>query len=225
MNLEMFERQKTIFSPSEQEKIFNQKVTIIGVGALGQMVADILVRSGYRHLTLIDGDHFSYSNFNRQLFATEESIGCSKVEISRQELLKIDSSLDIQIFDELFDPKSDLSLIADECILADCTDNTASKLYLEEIARQKNLILVHGAVDGWYGQVASIFPGEKILEQLYNQKKIETTSALMATVSVVAALQVASIIKITIGKTEALHQKLICVDILQNEVQTIPISV
>lgn len=225
MNREMFERQKTLFSCSQQEKIFEKNIVIVGIGALGQMVSETLVRSGFRHLTLIDGDVFTYSNFNRQIYARQDSLGRNKAEITREELLKIDRELNLHVSQQFLTPESDLSMIPEECILVDCTDNISSKLYLEALANQKHLVLVHGAVDGWYGQVASVFPGDRILEKIYQEKDRACQSAIMVTAQVVASLQVRDIIKITIEEAEELHQRIVFVDLLQNEIQTVPIKV
>lgn len=62
------------------------RVAVIGVGALGSYVADMLVRSGIRHLTLIDGDVVMPGNLVRHLVGPE-SIGLSKVKAVKQHLV------------------------------------------------------------------------------------------------------------------------------------------
>lgn len=83
------------------EKLKNARVLLFGVGGVGGHAAEALVRAGVGSLTLVDGDVFSQSNLNRQLFATEKTVGLDKVEAARGRLLEIDCSAEI-IAEKLF---------------------------------------------------------------------------------------------------------------------------
>lgn len=224
MKEEMFERQKDIFTYEQQEMISRQKVVIVGIGTLGQMAAETCVRSGYCHLILIDGDSFTYSNLNRQLYASVETIGKPKAETARQELLKIKPDIDIRSLEQFFGPESDADMIPEDCIILDCTDDIKTKIYLEEFAEKKMVPLVHGAIDGWYGQIAAVFPGDGILKTIYRERDKKTTAALMVTSNVVASLQVRALIGITLGEMEELRKKITLVDMNQSEIQTIELD-
>ncbi len=78
------------------EHLFNTKVILFGVGGVGSWCAEALVRTGVGHLTIVDGDSVCASNINRQLMATNSTIGRPKVEVLRERLLDINPSLDIQ---------------------------------------------------------------------------------------------------------------------------------
>lgn len=221
---EMFGRQSGIFSPQQQEQISRQKVVIVGIGALGQMAAETCVRSGYRHLILIDGDSFDYSNFNRQLYANTETIGTSKVEAARQVLSLIRPDLDIKIRKDFMRPESDTDMISEDSIILDCTDDVSTKIYLEELAERKNIPLIHGAIDGWYGQVAAVFPGDGILKKIYQGDDRKIPDALMVTSSVTASFQVRTLIGVTLGEIENLRKKIIFIDMNQNEIQTVAVG-
>ena len=62
------------------------RVAVVGVGALGSFIADMLVRSGIRHLTLVDGDVVMPGNLVRHLVGPE-AVGASKVKAVRQHLI------------------------------------------------------------------------------------------------------------------------------------------
>ncbi|MDZ7761578.1 MAG: ThiF family adenylyltransferase [Desulfovermiculus sp.] len=64
-----------------QAALLSSTAAIVGVGGLGGLIAELLSRMGVGHLVLIDGDCFEDNNLNRQLFATEETLGKSNVEI------------------------------------------------------------------------------------------------------------------------------------------------
>ena len=59
------------------------RVALFGVGGVGSWCAEGLVRSGVKHLTLVDADCISASNVNRQLMATTRTVGQVKVEALR----------------------------------------------------------------------------------------------------------------------------------------------
>ena len=65
------------------------RVALFGVGGVGSWCAEGLVRSGMKHLTLVDADRISPSNVNRQLMATPRTVGQVKVEALRERLLEI----------------------------------------------------------------------------------------------------------------------------------------
>ena len=75
----LFEKNMDFFTLPQAERIRRTKVAVIGAGALGQMVAHQLVRSGFEKLILIDKDVLEYSNFNRQLYAVNSTVNQSKV--------------------------------------------------------------------------------------------------------------------------------------------------
>lgn len=205
------------------------KVAVVGTGALGQMVAHELVRLGYKELILIDKDVFTPGNKNRQLYATDKVMGQSKAAVTAEELLQINfqdnernSGLHIEICQEFLDESNGVSLMGDARILVDCTDNTRSRLYLERLAQERGIPLVHGAVEGWCGQVAVVLPGERILEKIYQDKEVHPKKTYAPTVNVVASLQAAEVCKLVMG--EAMRGQVLWVDLLNQEFSTLRIT-
>ncbi len=78
------------------------RVILFGVGGVGSWCAEGLVRSGVRHLTLVDADCISASNVNRQLMATPRTVGRVKVEALRERLLEIDPQAKITAMQKVF---------------------------------------------------------------------------------------------------------------------------
>lgn len=205
------------------------KVAVVGTGALGQMAAHELVRLGFEELILIDKDVFTPGNKNRQLYARDDVMGRSKAEVTAQELLKINAQhkeiklrLNIEVCQEFLDEKNGVSLIGDAGILLDCTDNTRSKLYLERLAQERGIPLVHGGVEGWCGQVAVVLPGERILEKLYQDKEVHPEKTYAPTVNVIASLQAAEVCKLAMGK--AMRGQVLWVDLMNQEFSTLRIT-
>jgi sulfur carrier protein ThiS adenylyltransferase len=82
--------------PEQLALIQSKKVGIGGAGGLGSNCAMMLVRSGFKHLEIIDQDVIDASNLNRQQYFTAE-IGQPKVTILKKRLLDINPDADIII--------------------------------------------------------------------------------------------------------------------------------
>lgn len=76
-------------------RLQQRRVIVFGVGGVGGWCAETLIRSGIRHLTIVDCDVIDSSNINRQLVATSQNIGQVKVEAMKQRLLHICPEADI----------------------------------------------------------------------------------------------------------------------------------
>jgi tRNA A37 threonylcarbamoyladenosine dehydratase len=75
--------------------IADARVIIFGVGGVGSWCAESLVRSGVRHITIVDSDRVCVTNINRQLMATMKTVGQVKVEALKQRLLEINPNAEI----------------------------------------------------------------------------------------------------------------------------------
>ena len=72
------------------------RVILFGIGGVGSWCAEALIRTGLTHLTIVDGDTVQPSNLNRQLPATQATIGIPKVEALKDRLLSINPEADIE---------------------------------------------------------------------------------------------------------------------------------
>ncbi len=84
------------------EEIQTKRVIIFGVGGVGSWCAESLVRSGFRHLTIVDSDRVCWTNCNRQLMATSKTVGRVKVEMLRERLLEINPNASITALQEIY---------------------------------------------------------------------------------------------------------------------------
>ena len=93
---EIFNRAELLLGSENMQRLAAAKVLVMGVGGVGSWCAECLVRTGIRHLTIVDADVVQASNINRQLMATTATIGQVKVEALRERLLLINPDADIQ---------------------------------------------------------------------------------------------------------------------------------
>jgi sulfur carrier protein ThiS adenylyltransferase len=82
--------------PEQLAAIQSKKIGIGGAGGLGSNCAMMLVRTGFKHLEIIDQDVIDPSNLNRQQFFSNE-VGLAKVEVTKKRLLDINPDAKITI--------------------------------------------------------------------------------------------------------------------------------
>lgn len=92
---EIFNRTERLLGKEALQRLQSLKVMLFGVGGVGSWCAEGLIRSGIGHLAIADPDCVNASNINRQLMATTQTIGQSKVEVLRKRLLTINPEADI----------------------------------------------------------------------------------------------------------------------------------
>lgn len=189
---------------------YDKKVMIVGVGALGQVVANNLIRSGLHNLILVDFDKINYSNFNRQIFADEKSLGKDKVEIVKEQLLLINNNVNIEIRKEHYSSKKtdDIDLIID------CVDNDESR---RKIANSKNYI-ISGAVNDYEGQVIVSSDGQ-FLDSIYHKKSTPIKFNNIHTVNIVASIMSKEAVKYLCKIKSNLVNKIMYINVLNDEYQ------
>ena len=98
----IFRRSELLLGNEVMEQIARRRVIIFGVGGVGSWCAESLVRSGIRHLTIVDSDRVCITNINRQLMATTRTVGQVKVEALKERLLTINPSAEITAMQKIF---------------------------------------------------------------------------------------------------------------------------
>ena len=118
-------------------RIAEKRVIVFGVGGVGSWCAESLVRSGIKHLTIVDSDIVCTSNINRQLMATTETVGQVKVEVLKERLLSINPSAEITAIHEFFTAETAESFHLDTYdYIIDAIDSLKDKAHLILMACQ-----------------------------------------------------------------------------------------
>ena len=130
-----FNRTRLLLGDEGMEKITRSRVIIFGVGGVGSWCAESLVRSGIKHLTIVDSDCVCITNVNRQLMATSATIGMVKVEALKERLLSINPSAEIDARQEIFCAETAESFhIENYDYIIDAIDSLKEKALLIEMA-------------------------------------------------------------------------------------------
>ncbi len=138
---------------SDAASIYGGEVWVVGVGGVGSWVAEALARMGVARLRLFDMDHVAESNLNRQIHATEESIGMSKVQAMRERIHRFHPDCDVTAIDEFVTPENWPALAqgAQEraVVVVDACDQLRSKVAMAAWARATRCPLITvGAAGG-----------------------------------------------------------------------------
>jgi len=140
----MFERNIYAYSVWDQEKLWKATVVVVGVGGGGGIVAELLVRIGVGHIVLVDGDKFDESNLNRQIFATQNTIGINKAEAAKKRLLSINPYINIETYSTFLSTDNNIIKLYPNAIICDCADGIENKLMVADLCAQTNNKLVTG---------------------------------------------------------------------------------
>jgi tRNA A37 threonylcarbamoyladenosine dehydratase len=98
----LFKRTELLLGNDIMDLIARQRVIILGVGGVGSWCAESLVRSGFKHLTIVDSDRVCITNINRQLMATSKTVGQVKVEALKERLLEINPKAEINAVQQIY---------------------------------------------------------------------------------------------------------------------------
>ena len=195
-------RQELVWGKDGQRRIMNATVAVVGMGALGSVSAELLVRAGVGKLIVIDRDVVEKSNLQRQLLYTQNDVGVSKVVAATKRLLKINSDLRIEKYAVHLDVNS-IQILDKSDIIVDGTDNTNTRFVLNDYARKKKKILVYGSAIKMSGYAMAILPQGPCLRCFLQEADLETcdVAGVINTITPsIAALQVSLVYRILLGE-------------------------
>lgn len=95
------------------QRIFDAHVVVVGIGGVGSWAVEALARSGVRRLSLIDLDHVSASNINRQIHANQLTLGQSKCEAMRDRIALFHPECQVDLVDDFVTSGNWLAILAD----------------------------------------------------------------------------------------------------------------
>lgn len=134
----MFSRFELLVGEDNIQKLNQAHVIVFGVGGVGGYVVEALVRSGIGHITIVDNDVISLSNLNRQIIATQETIGQKKVDVMKKRILSIHPKCDVTTLDMFYLPETaDQIDLSQYDYVVDAIDTITSKIELAVRCDQK----------------------------------------------------------------------------------------
>lgn len=162
MDLSRYQRQ-TIFpavGTDGQERLLDATAVIVGCGATGSSLANLLARAGIGRVRIIDRDFIELNNLQRQILFDEDDIAANmpKAEAAARKLRRINSQIDIASVVADVNPGNVLDLLADASVVLDGTDNFTTRFLLNDACLELAVPWVYTGVLASYGMTATFIP-------------------------------------------------------------------
>ena len=140
----MFQRTELLIGKENLNKLQHSHVIVFGVGGVGGFAIEALVRSGIGEISIVDFDTIDLTNLNRQIIATQDSIGKLKTSVMRDRLLSINPNVIVHEFPEKFSMENSDLFFKDKKYdyIVDAIDLVTSKLALAEIAKNLSIPII-----------------------------------------------------------------------------------
>lgn len=143
MALNEFCRTELLIGEDGIEKLHNSKVIVFGIGGVGSFVVEALTRAGVGNLILVDNDTVCISNLNRQIHATQDTVGSVKVEAMKARVLSINPNCNVEAKQEFITADNIQEIIPEDIdYVVDAIDTVTSKLALAEYCYKKDIKLI-----------------------------------------------------------------------------------
>lgn len=140
----MFQRTELLIGKENLNKLQHSHVIVFGVGGVGGFAIEALVRSGIGEISIVDFDTVDLTNLNRQIIATQDSIGKLKTSVMKDRLLSINPNVIVHEFPEKFSMENSDLFFKDKKYdyIVDAIDLVTSKLALAEIAKNLSIPII-----------------------------------------------------------------------------------
>jgi molybdopterin-synthase adenylyltransferase len=221
-----------------QEKLLSASAVLVGCGALGTVVANLLVRAGLGSLRIVDRDFVEPSNLQRQTLFEESDAhdALPKAIAAERHLRAINSGVHVEGIVADLTPENALDLLSGFPLILDGTDNFEARLLVNDAAISLDVPWIYTAAVGSYGVTMTIRPrvtaclacliegNAKNGAAIAAEDTCDTTGVLNAAVGVIASIEAAEATKILVGKPEALNGKLISCDVWSGRFQSIRVE-
>ncbi len=235
-SLERYSRQMRVpgIGKAGQERIMASRVTLCGVGALGTVLANTLVRAGVGFVRVVDRDFVEPSNLQRQVLFDESDVtgNLPKAEAAATKLRQINSTVEVEPVVADINRTNIEGLCDGADLILDGTDNFEVRYLINDVSVKHNKPWVYGGAVGTEGMSMTVLPGETPCLQCVFEKSpgpgevgtCETAGVLAPIVSVIASFQAAEALKILAGKREAVNRELFCINLWDNTTRWVKIA-
>lgn len=190
--LHPFSRTEMLIGVEGLEKLKKSTIAIFGIGGVGSYTAEALARSGVGHLVLIDHDEVCISNINRQVHATSQTVGKSKVDLMKARILEINPMCKVTAYKEKYTAETAAQLLTvDYDYVVDAIDMVTSKIDLIVRCKEMNIPIISamGAankLDPTKLQVADIYkttmcPLAKVMRHELKKRRVKKLKVVYST--------------------------------------------
>ncbi|HOO22460.1 MAG TPA: ThiF family adenylyltransferase [Clostridia bacterium] len=204
------------------ECIADKRIAIIGAGGLGGNIISFTARLNPKEILICDGDVFCPGNMNRQLFCSDLTMGLSKAECAR-DVVQHYTTAKLTVVKERL-TRANSFILKEFDVIIDATDNIETRFLLQDIGEEYNIPVIHGAINGLFGQMAVIRPKSKLLSRLNDSGQTPPPGPTLSYVPAhIATLEVSEMVKVLAGVSTLNDDEIIIVDLLTNDTRILRI--
>ncbi len=140
---ERFSRTVRVIGQDKMNLIKNSSVIVFGLGGVGSAAAEALARAGVGTIGIVDKDVVDITNINRQLIATDKTVGLKKTDTVEERLLTINPEIIIHKYDLFYLPETADSIdLSQYDFVLDCIDNVTAKIELTVRAKEMGVNII-----------------------------------------------------------------------------------
>jgi adenylyltransferase/sulfurtransferase len=253
-DLERYHRQILLPDIGEggQRRLLDGHVAVVGCGALGTMIADALARAGVGTLTIIDRDTVELTNLQRQVLFEEADVQrmVPKARAAAEKIARINAGVTVHAHVEDLNHRNAERLCAGADVIADGLDNFETRYLVNDLAVRLGRPFVYGGAVATGGMSMTILPhsahrtsataspvhwaddqATPCLRCVFpdapppgTAATCDTAGVLGPAVAMIAAHQVAQIIKLLTGNLGALDRSLLSIDVWRNQARRFDVA-
>lgn len=246
MDQEQYERysRQILFAPlgeEGQKRLLESRAVVVGCGALGTVLAGLLVRAGVGRLRLVDRDFVELSNLQRQTLFEEADAheALPKAIAAERRLRAANAGVAIEGVVADLTPENADELLGGFPLILDGTDNFETRMLVNDYAVSAGVPWIYAAAVGSYGVTFTVRPGETaclacLVESsgdgnaaaagLAPEQTCDTAGVLNTAAGVIGALEAAEAVKLLSGHPEALAGRLISCDVWKGRFQSVRVE-
>ena len=226
-----------------QQRLLASSAVIVGCGALGTSLANLLVRAGVGKLRIVDRDFVEPSNLQRQTLFEESDAAESlpKAVAAERRLRAINSGVTVEGIVADLSPRNAEELLRGFPLILDGTDNFETRFLLNDVAVHLHVPWIYAAVVASYGVSLTVLPGataclacaletgtpaegENGRALSGAEDTCDTIGVIGAAAGVIASIEAASAIKVLVGKTESEGGRLVSYDVWTGRFQSVRVA-
>ena len=225
-----YSRQVRFLGQDAQRRIGASRVALCGCGALGTVLADLLVRAGVGTLRIVDRDFVEWSNLQRQVLFDESDARDSvpKAVAAARHLARINSQVAVEPHVADLNPANIEDLFEGVSLVLDGTDNFETRYLINDYAVRENVPWIYCAAVGSYGLKLAVVPGRTAcLRCVYpeapggTQPTCETEGVLAPATAAIAALAAGDALRLLASGADSLETRITTLDVWTGEIRQI----
>jgi len=225
-----------------QRRLLASRAVIVGCGALGTVLANLLVRAGVGSLRIVDRDFVEFSNLQRQTLFDESDARDSlpKAVAAERRLRAINSSVAVEGIVADLGPRNAEELLSGFDLILDGTDNFETRHLLNDAAVKLSVPWIYAAAVGSYGVTMTIRPGitaclgcllkpesrgDAAAPQV--EETCDTVGVLASSAGVIASIQATEAMKLLIeekDRTQSIETRLVSFDVWRGEHHSVRVA-